>query len=136
MEGIIFNPGYKANIMEYDTGGIKLYNADSSVIFEQTFKENFKGLHAYAYTIVKDEDEAEEVVQQVFYKLWEKKETLQALQSVKAYLYRSVYNESINYIRHQKVKAAHQVHAARNMDNSDIKAGRTSITELEKRLET
>jgi RNA polymerase sigma-70 factor (ECF subfamily) len=36
--------------------------------FERVFKTHYKNLHAYAFTILKDEDEAEEMVQQVFFK--------------------------------------------------------------------
>ena len=47
-------------------------NADSSAMFEQVFRSHFNSLHAYACTIVKEEAMAEEIVQNVFYKLWEK----------------------------------------------------------------
>ena len=46
---------------------------------------------------------AEEIVQNVFFKLWEKKDRLTINESIKAYLYRSVYNESLNYLKHRKV---------------------------------
>ena len=36
--------------------------------FEQVFKTHYKNLYAYAFTILKNEDEAEETVQQVFFK--------------------------------------------------------------------
>lgn len=121
--------------MEQNTGGISMASVDSTVIFEKIFKEHFKGLHAYACTMVKDEDEAEEIVQNMFYKLWEKKGLIERLDSVNAYLYRAVYNESINFLRHQKVKAAHQAHAMRSTDNSDYKPGKVSINELEQKLE-
>ncbi len=78
--------------------------------FEQVFKSQFKALHAYACTILKEESQAEELVQQVFFKLWEKKEQVNITQSIQAYLYRSVYNECLNYLKHQKVKKAHQSH--------------------------
>lgn len=96
--------------MDSNTAGITIHNADSSVLFERTFKEHFKGLHAYACTILRDEDDAEEVVQNVFYKLWEKKERLKELDSVAAYLYRAVYNECMNDVRHQKVRKEHKQH--------------------------
>lgn len=76
--------------------------------FEEMFKTHFKALHSYAYTIIREESHAEEIVQHVFYKLWEKKEALFINQSLKAYLYQSVYNESLNYLKHLKVKKAHQ----------------------------
>lgn len=52
-------------------------------------------------------DEAKDVVQMVFLNLWEKRDTLNIATSPKAYLYRSVYNESINYIKKQEVQQKH-----------------------------
>lgn len=83
--------------------------------FEQIFKTYFKSLHAYAYTILKNETEAEEMVQQVFFKLWERAGNLSFSGSIAAYLYRAVHNESLNYFRHRKVRSVHQMHVAYNM---------------------
>ena len=52
-------------------------------------------------------DEAEEVVQTVFYNLWNKRESLQVGTSIKPYLYRAVHNDSLNRIKHQKVRNAY-----------------------------
>jgi RNA polymerase sigma-70 factor (ECF subfamily) len=78
----------------------------------QLFKEHYEQLHRYAYTILKNEDEAKDVVQSVFLTLWEKQETLRINTSPKAYLFRSVYHESLNYIRKQDVLRKHHTAAA------------------------
>ncbi|UCS92378.1 RNA polymerase sigma-70 factor [Echinicola marina] len=77
-------------------------------VFEKTFKGYFQGLHAYASVLLKDGDEAEEIVQNVFLKLWEKREKIQIESSLKAYLYQMVYRDSMNALRHEKVKHKHQ----------------------------
>src|SRR5688572_9796668 len=56
--------------------------------FEQVFKSNYKLLHAYAFTMLKDQTSAEEMVQNVFYKMWERSDNLTISSSVTAYLYR------------------------------------------------
>ncbi|WP_186758688.1 RNA polymerase sigma-70 factor [Echinicola salinicaeni] len=95
--------------MEYST---QLEVEDSSLIdekvFEATFKSHFQALHGYACALLKDEDEAKEIVQNVFLKLWEKREQIHIETSVKAYLYQMVYRNSMNTIRHEKVKQKHQ----------------------------
>jgi RNA polymerase sigma-70 factor (ECF subfamily) len=50
------------------------------------------------------------MVQQVFYKLWERKEQVTVHTSLKAYLYRAVHNESMNHLKHRKVKSTHQTY--------------------------
>jgi RNA polymerase sigma-70 factor (ECF subfamily) len=84
-----------------------LRNGDERV-FETIFRSYYERLCAYANTILKDPDEAEEMVQQTFTVLWEKRETIEVQSSVKAYLYKAVYNSSLNRIKHQKVKQAHR----------------------------
>lgn len=79
--------------------------------FEAVFKTYFKALHAYASAILEESEAAEEIVQSVFLKLWEKRETLEINSSLKAYLYRAVYHDSLNHINHQKVKRKHWDHA-------------------------
>jgi RNA polymerase sigma-70 factor (ECF subfamily) len=103
--------------------------------FEQIFKTHYKNLHAYAFTILRDQDEAEEMVQQVFFKLWERSENLSFSVPVAAYLYRAVHNESLNFLKHQKVKAGHQLHVAYTMKNkSEHGQGRMMRKELENKF--
>ena len=105
--------------------------------FEQVFKTHFKDLHSYAITLVQDDAMAEEMVQQVFFKLWERAGKLTISGSIAAYLYRAVHNESLNYIKHQKVKAVHQLYVAHSMkDNHESSASKKLLTsELEKKIQ-
>lgn len=73
-------------------------------IFETIYNQYYKGLCNYAYNFIPDVDEAEEIVQSIILKLWEQKENLEAIQSMKSYLYRSVKNTCLNYIKHQKLE--------------------------------
>ena len=49
-----------------------------------------------------DIDLAKEIVHEAFLKLWEKRDELDISKSVKSYLYTTVYNRSLNYIRDNK----------------------------------
>ena len=55
---------------------IQLPAINDEAAFEKVFKTYFKNLHAYACTIIKEEAASEEIVQQVFVKLWERSESL------------------------------------------------------------
>jgi RNA polymerase sigma-70 factor, ECF subfamily len=103
--------------------------------FEQVFKKHYKRLHAYAITILRDEDEAEEMVQQVFFKIWDRNESLTVAGSVSAYLYRAVHNECLNYLKHQKVKSVHQLYVAHSMKNEvEHPAKKINTKELEQKI--
>lgn len=68
------------------------------------FNEYFEVLHRYAYTILKDNDEAKDVVQIIFMQLWEKRDVLVIKQSVKAYLYSATHNHCLNRIKSQQTR--------------------------------
>jgi RNA polymerase sigma-70 factor (ECF subfamily) len=74
-------------------------------------------------------------VQQVFYKLWEKKEQIEVQQSIKSYLYRSVHNESINYLRHEKVRSKYQNHLVHTSKDEDRIMDNVALKELQQKID-
>lgn len=133
---LLAEQGLRAISMELQehTLTAQLAKRDSSA-FEEVFKTYFKNLHAYACTILKDEADAEEAVQQVFFKLWERAEHLSFSGSVAAYLYRAVHNQCLNQLKHQKVKANHQLHVAYSMKNESVNGPAKMISkELEQKI--
>lgn len=102
--------------------------------FEALFRAQFKGLHAYASTILKDPDGAEDVVQQCFLKLWKRYENNEVPDSPAAYLYRAVYNDSLNVLKHQKVKMAHEQYT-RHTSREATPESATKVRELEAALD-
>ena len=102
--------------------------------FEALFREHYKGLHAYATTILKNEDAAEDVVQNNFMRLWKMREGGKMPDSPAAYLYRAVYNESLNILKHEKVKMAHQQYTLHSAPGESAAAG-GDLRALEARLD-
>ena len=73
--------------------------------FDAVFRKYYAPLCHYAVGLTNgDPDEAEDMVQQSFVKLWEKRTSLDITWSVKSYLYKMVHNAALNKIRHQKTK--------------------------------
>ncbi|MCU0376959.1 MAG: RNA polymerase sigma-70 factor [Bacteroidales bacterium] len=75
--------------------------------FETLFRSSYVSLVRYAQTILKDHDTSEEIVQELFFRLWQDRESLKIESSLKGYLFRSVHNRSLHYIEHQKVVDRH-----------------------------
>lgn len=75
--------------------------------FESLFRSSYISLVKYAKTIIKDQDTAEEIVQDLFVRLWEEKENLKIESSLNGYLYRAVYNRCLHFIEHRKVVERH-----------------------------
>ncbi len=75
--------------------------------FEILFRSSYSTLVKYAQTILKDYDTSEEIVQELFFRLWQDKENLHIESSLKGYLFRSVHNRCLHYIEHLKVMGKH-----------------------------
>ena len=71
-------------------------------LFEQLFKTHFVHLSNFAYQFLKDTDSAKDITQKVFINLWENREKIDPQKSLKSYLFTSVRNRCLNYIRDQK----------------------------------
>lgn len=86
--------------------------------FEELFRSLYPPLCGYALKILNDSDLAEEVVQEVFYQLWKKKEDLLITSSLNSYLYKAVYNRSLHLVEHKQVENKYANHVLN--DNSEI----------------
>lgn len=119
-----------------ETHTIKLLAEKDESAFEEVFKTNFKNLHSYAHTILGDEQMAEEMVQNVFFKLWERSDTLKLQPPIAAYLYRAVYNESCNYLKHQKVKQSYASYTKHSLSETsgEMASKKIALSELEQKI--
>src|ERR1700691_536863 len=90
---------------------------------QQAYKELYTSLYAYLFnfarTIVPSRETAEEIVSDVFIRLWERRKELEKIENLKVYLYVATRNIAFNYLDKQK----------RNSTNSidDVEAEFTSI---------
>lgn len=116
---------------------IDLLKKGDAEAFEKVFKTYFKNLHAYALYILKKNESAREVIQQVFYKIWEKRISLNIHTSMKAYLYKSVYNECMLQLKKKKNKEAYLSYILKQDTNKLAQGASEKIetTDLEIRLQ-
>jgi RNA polymerase sigma-70 factor (family 1) len=85
--------------------------------FTEFYTQFFQKLLLASDKHVKDIFVAEELVQDVFLKIWENPANLHEVKSIKSYLYRSVINAAINYVNRQKnIELHHQKIVAAGAD--------------------
>lgn len=77
--------------------------------FKCIHNELFPGLFHYLLKILKDEDVCYDLLQDLFIKLWEKKEKLGPISNVKVYFFKSARSIAINYIKSDKVRYTHTI---------------------------
>ena len=70
--------------------------------FKKLFSIFFARLNDFARKIVKDDDISQDIVQDVFIKLWEKKKQYNAA-NIEAFLFKMVRNKCLDYIKHIRV---------------------------------
>ena len=79
---------------------IKNILKDDVKSFEKLFSMHYNVLFAYALRFIKDREDAKEIVNDSFLKLWEnRKQIKQSVSSLKPYLFQIVHNKSINYLK-------------------------------------
>jgi RNA polymerase sigma-70 factor (ECF subfamily) len=90
--------------------------------FEKLFRSSYVSLVRYAKTLIRDHDAAEEIVQDLFFRLWQDRKNLRIESSLNGYLFKSVHNRALHYIEHQKVVSRHagEVVAAAEMANEPV----------------
>ncbi len=90
------------------------------VAFHAIFKKYYSSLTLFAYKIVKDEDVARDIVQNLFAKLYEQRATIEIRISLKSFLYQSVRNHSINEINSRKIRQKHHDIILLQTDDSSV----------------
>ena len=77
---------------------------DSEHRIKKIFDEHFYNLLFFAKRYVNDYQQAQDIVQDIFVKVWQNIDDLKQVEDLKAYLFKAVKNSSLNYQRSLKVK--------------------------------
>ncbi len=80
----------------------KLKNDDQAA-FTIIFTKYYQDLTRFSFGYTRNSDAAEEIVQEVFLKLWENRTTLVIHNSLKSFLLKAVQNRSIDSLRHDNI---------------------------------
>ena len=99
--------------MEQEVNIADLKSGKASV-FESLFKQWYEPLCRYAHSMLHNEEEAEDIVQKTFCKLWEHHKKIEIRTSVKSYLYKMVHNTCLNTIKQWQTQSEHKNIIAEN----------------------
>lgn len=85
---------------EADTEYIDLTDID---VFQQQYNENFSRLKYFGLQYLPDEEAVLDIIQDLWLKIWERKETLISQSAFRSYLYQALYRSILNYLKHDAV---------------------------------
>lgn len=88
----------------YEKDLIVRLKAGDQTAFELLFHFYYPGLVMYSTQFTTDRMEAEEIVQDFFVRFWQKHQQILLTDSLKGYLFLSVKNGCLNYLKHKKVE--------------------------------
>ncbi len=113
----------------------ELIRKGDKAAFEKVFRQFYKSLCSYALFFVHDTEDADEVVQEVFYKLWKGHETIDIQSSLKSYLFRAVHNQCLNQLKQQKYAGVYAEHQKPLLENEQKQhANPAELKELSSRI--
>jgi RNA polymerase sigma-70 factor, ECF subfamily len=88
--------------------GKRIIEGDNEA-FSIVFRHYYVDFVLFAATFVKNRQAAEEIVEEVFIRLWENRETIVITTSLRSYLLRSIQNRCIDFIRHVRIMDEYQI---------------------------
>lgn len=105
------------------------------IAFRHLFTNFYENLCSYGYTIVRDMDEAEDIVQKIYCKLWDQRVDLNIHTSIKSYLYRAVHNDCLNRLKQQKRHSKHNTSYSYSLPStSNPQDGTLTYSELKQQV--
>jgi len=84
--------------------------------YERVFRQYYEMLCNYAIMFVKDQDLAEEMVQDIFYRIWKKHHEIQISTTLKGYLLQSTKNQCLQYLRHKTIELKYAAKVKKEID--------------------
>ncbi|MBS1563408.1 MAG: RNA polymerase sigma-70 factor, partial [Bacteroidetes bacterium] len=110
--------------------------------FTQLYTMYLGNLHRYVSLFFADKAAADEIVQDIFIRIWEKRESLSAVQSFRQYLFRAAKNHLLNSIRNEQIRQRvlgslaqqSQSHAADTQNQVDYRAYALVVEKAIRRL--
>lgn len=93
--------------------------AGELAIFKALYLENMPGLIRYACNYV-DEHTAEDLVQDLFIKIWQKRDKVGHGEGIRSYLFRSVQHACLDYLKHQRIETGYVDEVIRKLNIEEL----------------
>jgi RNA polymerase sigma-70 factor (ECF subfamily) len=103
-----------------DKSLILLIQEESQHAFHELFTRYAPRIYSFSYSYFKNKDDAQELVQKIFMKIWDKRNQIDTSQNVKSYIFRITVNAIYDSIRKRNIEYVFQNYACIHQpDNTD-----------------
>lgn len=115
-----------------------LIQKDDRVAFYHIYERYCNRLYGFVLKYVKQKEDAEEIVQEVFVKIWESRNKINAYSSFESFLFTVAYNATISVLRKRASEAKYIEHlkSLQHIDDSPDLADEIHFNELNGRVQT
>lgn len=79
---------------------LKLLASDNELAFQEIYERYSLPIFRYVYSRIRKQEDSEEIIQEIFLWIWEKRATLGHVDLLKPYLYSAARHKVVNYIAH------------------------------------
>ncbi len=102
--------------------------------YELIFKQFYRPLSLFANGFVQDIEVAKDIVQELFFQLFEKRSDISVHTNLKSFLYQSVKNRCLNHIKMNKLHEQHHSNIIKMSDEESVDHSEIERVELEDRI--
>jgi len=96
-----------------------LIRSEEKYAFHELFNRYAPRIYKFAFSYLKNRSDAEEIVQNVFLKIWEKRYSIKASENIKAFIFTITANKIYDFIRRRNIEHAFHNYTMLNQGNNE-----------------
>lgn len=103
----------------FDQTFLKLFRDGNQDSFKDLYDRYFDALFLFGHKYISAQDIVEDIIQESFIKIWEKRASFYHEAALRAFLYKTVRNSCLNQIEHQKVRKSYEGQVDKDVSNDN-----------------
>lgn len=117
---------------------VKLLKKGDMSAFDAIYERYCKRLYGFVFRYIKQEVDAEEIVQEVFIKIWESRKIIDSYSSFESFIFTIAYNSTISLLRKRvtEKKYLEQIKYRQQINNSEDIINEIHYNEMNERVKS
>lgn len=117
---------------------IKLLKKGDMAAFDAIYNQYCHKLHQFVFMYLKQEEDAEEVVQEVFIKIWESREKVDVYLSFESFLFTIAYNSTMSLLRKRvsETKSREYLKSLQKIETEEMVIDEIQYNELNNKVQS